>query len=77
MSAIKSRVWKQDSVQESSGPLLANASEPIQIGCRSDQACLLGRYWNHPFFAIGRVHVLPLHQHNPAVDTMSTSVLKC
>ena len=29
-------------VQESSGPPLAKACEPIQIGCRSDPACLLG-----------------------------------
>ena len=30
-------------MQESSSPLLANTSELIQIGCRSDLACLLGR----------------------------------
>ena len=29
-------------LQESSGLLLASASEPIQIGCKSDPACLLG-----------------------------------
>ena len=29
-------------LQESSGPILANASEPIRIGCKSDPACLLG-----------------------------------
>ena len=30
-------------LQESSGLLLAIASEPIQIGCKSDLACLLGQ----------------------------------
>ena len=35
-------VRKQADVQESSGPLLANASQPIRIGCESDPACLLG-----------------------------------
>ena len=35
-------VRKQASVQESSGPLLANVSQPIQTGCESDPACLLG-----------------------------------
>ena len=33
-------VRKQVSVQESSGPLWANTSKPIQIGCGSDPACL-------------------------------------
>ena len=33
---------KQAGVQESSGPLLANASQPIRTGCESDPACLLG-----------------------------------
>ena len=32
------------SVQESSGPLLANASQPIRTGCESDPACLLGKF---------------------------------
>ena len=31
---------KQAGVQESSGPLLANASQPIRTGCESDPACL-------------------------------------
>ena len=35
-------VWKQASLQESSGPFLATASELILIGCESDPACLLG-----------------------------------
>ena len=35
-------VRKQAGVQESSGPLLANASEPTRTGCESDPACLLG-----------------------------------
>ena len=35
-------VRKQAGVQESSGPLLANASQPIRTGCESDLACLLG-----------------------------------
>ena len=35
-------VRKKASVQESSGPLLANASQPIRTGCESDPACLLG-----------------------------------
>ena len=35
-------VQRQGSVQESSGPLLANASNLTQIGCESDPACLLG-----------------------------------
>ena len=33
-------VRKQAGVQESSGPLLANAAEPIRIGCESDAARL-------------------------------------
>ena len=36
-------VWKQASVQESSGPLLANASK-LMIGCGSDLACLQGKW---------------------------------
>ena len=35
---------KQAGVQESSGPLLANACEPIRIGCESHPACLLGQW---------------------------------
>ena len=35
-------VQKQAGVQESSGPLLAKASRPIQIRCELDPACLLG-----------------------------------
>ena len=35
-------VRKQANVQESSGPLLASASQPIRTGCESDPACLLG-----------------------------------
>ena len=35
-------VQKEPGVQESSGPLLANASQPIRTGCESDPACLLG-----------------------------------
>ena len=35
-------VRKQAGVQESSGPLLASASQPIRPGCESDPACLLG-----------------------------------
>ena len=34
-------VRKQAGVPESSGPFLANASEPIRIGCKLDPACLL------------------------------------
>ena len=33
---------KQAGVQKSSGPHLANASQPIRTGCESDPACLLG-----------------------------------
>ena len=44
------RVRKQAGVQESSGPLLANASKPIRTGCESDPACLLGQLddWQNP-----------------------------
>ena len=35
-------VRKQASPQESCSPLLANATEPTQTGCKSDAACLLG-----------------------------------
>ena len=35
-------VRKEASVQESSGPLLANASQPISTGCGSGPACVLG-----------------------------------
>ena len=35
-------VRKQTGVHESSGPLLANVSQPIRTGCESDPACLLG-----------------------------------
>ena len=35
-------VQKQGGVQESSGPLLANASKLIRIGCKLNPACLLG-----------------------------------
>ena len=35
-------VRKQAGVQESSGPLLANSSQPIRTGCESDPVCLLG-----------------------------------
>ena len=34
-------VRKQVGVQGSYGLLLANASEPIRIGCKSDPACLV------------------------------------
>ena len=37
-------VQKQAGVQESSGPLLANASQPIRTGGELDPACLLGSY---------------------------------
>ena len=37
-------VRKQAGVQESSGPFVANASVPIQIGCESDLAFLLGKH---------------------------------
>ena len=37
-------VRKQAGVQESSGPLLANASQPIRTGSESDPACLLGNF---------------------------------
>ena len=37
-------VRKQANVQKSSGPLLVNASKPIQTGCESDPACLLGYF---------------------------------
>ena len=40
--AKRDLVRKQAGVQESSGLPLANASEPIQIGCESDPASLLG-----------------------------------
>ena len=40
----KDKIKEQASVQESSDLLLANASTPIQIRCKSDQACLL-RIW--------------------------------
>ena len=33
--------WKQANVQESSGPLLVNASQPIRTRYESDPACLL------------------------------------
>ena len=36
-------VRKQAGVQESSGPLLANASQSSRTGCESDLACLLGK----------------------------------
>ena len=37
------RFWSESSrQQESSGPLLAGASQPIRTGCESDPACLLG-----------------------------------
>ena len=39
-------VRKQAGVQETSGPLLANASKPIRTGCESDPACLLQRLAN-------------------------------
>ena len=35
-------VRKQANVQESSGPLPVNASQPIRTGCEWDPACLLG-----------------------------------
>ena len=35
-------IWKQASVQESSGLLLANTSEPSRIECELDLACLQG-----------------------------------
>ena len=35
-------VRKQANVQESSGPLLAKASQPIRTGYESDPACLVG-----------------------------------
>ena len=38
MDTVRKHAW----VQESSGPLLANASEPIRIRCGLDPACLLG-----------------------------------
>ena len=38
-------VRKQFGVQESSSPLLANASQPIRTGCQSDPACLLGHVY--------------------------------
>ena len=34
-------VWKQANVQESSGPLLANVSQPNRTGRESDPACFL------------------------------------
>ena len=34
-------VQKQAIVQESSGPFLANASQPIRTGCESDLACYI------------------------------------
>ena len=34
-------VRKQAGVQQSSGPLPANASQPIRTGCEGDPACLL------------------------------------
>ena len=37
-------IQKQTGMHQSSGPLLANASEPIWIGCESDPACLLGSH---------------------------------
>ena len=40
-------VRKQANVQEWSGPLLADASQPIRTGCESDQACLLGLFLEH------------------------------
>ena len=40
-------VRKRANVQESSGQLLANASQPIRTGCESDPACLLGGFCFH------------------------------
>ena len=44
-------------LQESSGPLLANASQPIRTGCESDPACLLS--WFTP--RDGRQEKVPLY----------------
>ena len=41
-------VRKQAIVQESSGPLLANASQPSRTGCELDPACLLDGALNTP-----------------------------
>ena len=40
-------VRKPAGEQESSGPLLANASQPIRTGYESDPACLLGGFCFH------------------------------
>ena len=45
-------VQKQAGVQESSGPLLANAFKPIRTGCESDPAFLLGSYLEKKRFTI-------------------------
>ena len=42
-------VRKQAGVQESSDPLLANASQPIRTGCELDPACLLGIYLKYMY----------------------------
>ena len=43
---------KQSGVQEPSGPLLANASQPILIGCESNPACLLGIYLKYMYMPV-------------------------
>ena len=39
--AKQTRSGSKSGLQKSSGPLLANTSKPIRIGCESDPACLL------------------------------------
>ena len=56
------RVWSgskpnASGLQESSGPLLANASQPIRTGCEWDPACLLS--WFAP--CDGRQEKVPLY----------------
>ena len=47
-------VRKQAGVQESSGPLLASASQTIRTGCESNPACLLGKQKRCPMVSVCR-----------------------
>ena len=48
---LAEQIWSKGKLvwlpEESLGLLPANASEPVQTGCESELACLLGSSWSH------------------------------
>ena len=72
-------VRKQAGGRGSSGPLLANASDPIRMGLESDRACFTGVMQSESEYFIVPVQVyreIFLAVHNNKQDKQQTNIFK-